>query len=544
LSKKVFVIKTFSELALIPEIASALRKMNYSEPTPIQAGAIPPLLEGKDLLGCAQTGTGKTAAFGIPLIQQLHTSGARPIPNHPLALILAPTRELVSQIAENLGEIGKQTRIRHTMIYGGVGQRPQIAALTRGVHILIATPGRLLDLVGQGHLNLTQLRHFVLDEADRMLDLGFMPDIQRIVRILPRQRQSIFLSATMPPPIEALAATLLQKHVTVMVAPPATTAERVKQRVMLVAKGNKRKLLDLILADKSASRVLVFMKTKHGADRLYKSMAQCGLSADGIHSGRSQNARQRVLNAFRNGEVRVLVCTDVAARGIDIDNVSHVINYDVPHDPDSYVHRIGRTARAGASGESITFCDSDEYSWLQEIEKLIDQSIPVDTDHPFHAPDVADEEVQFFTRNQGRPTKGRTKSGRTKSESATSRRPERTKKSSRPKASRNSGAERSSGAIKSGAVIGGGNSPGATKAEPRKSAEPRKFVATRTESGEAKERRSSSYEGREERGPSRKKKPSVKRRRSLSGKVKKIKLMDAPSKSSSRRPSNYSTKRR
>lgn len=536
------MIKTFSELALIPEIASALRKMNYSEPTPIQAGAIPPLLEGKDLLGCAQTGTGKTAAFGIPLIQQLHTSGARPIPNHPLALILAPTRELVSQIAENLGEIGKQTRIRHTMIYGGVGQRPQIAALTRGVHILIATPGRLLDLVGQGHLNLTQLRHFVLDEADRMLDLGFMPDIQRIVRILPRQRQSIFLSATMPPPIEALAASLLQKHVTVMVAPPATTAEKVKQRVMHVAKGNKRKLLDLILADKSASRVLVFMKTKHGADRLYKSMAQCGLSADGIHSGRSQNARQRVLNAFRNGEVRVLVCTDVAARGIDIDNVTHVINYDVPHDPDSYVHRIGRTARAGASGESITFCDGDEYSWLQEIEKLIDQKIPIDTDHPFHAPDVADEEVQFFTRNQGRPTKGRTKSGKGKFDTATSGRPERTKKSSRPKASRNSGAERSSGEIKSGAVIGGGKSPGATKSEPRK------FVATRTESGEAKERKST-YEGREERGPSRKKKPSVKRRRSLSGKVKKINLMDAPKrpargKPSAKRPAKYSTKRR
>jgi ATP-dependent RNA helicase RhlE len=304
---------------------------------------------------------------------------------------------------------------------------------------------------------------------------------------------------------------------------------------MLVAKGNKRKLLDLILADKSASRVLVFMKTKHGADRLYKSMAQCGLSADGIHSGRSQNARQRVLSAFRNGEIRVLVCTDVAARGIDIDNVTHVINYDVPHDPDSYVHRIGRTARAGASGESITFCDGDEFSWLQEIEKLIDQSIPVDTDHPFHAPDVADEEVQFFTRKQTRPSSGRTKSGKSKFESTTSRRPERTertKKSSRPKASRNSGAERSSGPIKTGAVSSGAGSQDASKAGPRK------FVATRTESGETKERKSS-YDIREERGPSRKKKPSVKRRRSLSGKVKKIKLMDAP-----RKPSKYSTKRR
>ena len=524
------MIKTFSELELIPEIAAALRKMNYSEPTPIQAGAIPPLLEGKDLLGCAQTGTGKTAAFGIPLIQLLYNSGAKAIPNHPLALILAPTRELVSQIAENLGDIGKQTRIRHTMIYGGVGQRPQIAALTRGVHILIATPGRLLDLVNQGHLNLTQLRHFVLDEADRMLDLGFMPDIQRIVRILPRQRQSIFLSATMPPPIEALAASLLQKHVTVMVAPPATTAERVKQRVMHVERGNKRKLLDLILADKSASRVLIFMKTKHGADRLYKSLAQCGLSADGIHSGRSQNARQRVLNAFRNGEIRILVSTDVAARGIDVDNVSHVINYDVPHDPDSYVHRIGRTARAGASGESITFCDTDEYSWLKEIEKLIDQSIPVDTDHPFHAPDVADEEIQFFTRNQKPQSTGRAKSGRPKSATVPSKRNERPKKSARPKSHRQTSGDGARHVRTSDGSSGGSASP---------KTGPRKFVATRTETSEPSKERRSSYQGTDERRTPRKKKPSVKRRRSLSGKVKKIKLMDSP-----RKPSGYSSKRR
>jgi ATP-dependent RNA helicase RhlE len=531
--KKVFVIKTFSELALIPEIASALRKMNYSEPTPIQAGAIPPLLEGKDLLGCAQTGTGKTAAFGIPLIQLLHNSGERPVPNHPLALILAPTRELVSQISENLGLIGKQTRIRHTMIYGGVGQGPQIAALTRGVHILIATPGRLLDLVGQGYLNLTQLKHFVLDEADRMLDMGFMPDIQRIVRILPRQRQSIFLSATMPPPIEALAATLLQKHVTVMVTPPATTAEKVKQRVMHIERGNKRKLLDLILADPKASRVLVFMKTKHGADRLYKSMAQCGLSVDGIHSGRSQNARQRVLNAFRNGEIKILVSTDVAARGIDVDNVSHVINYDVPQDADSYVHRIGRTARAGASGESITLCDSDEYSRLQEIEKLIGQSIPVDTDHPFHAPDVADEEVQFFTRKQTRSTSGRGKGVKSKLDSSTPKRGEGAKRSTK---SKRSPQDRTRKGVQ---VATERTASSTTKPTNSQKSDARKFVATRTEPGGTKERRAS-YEGQEDRGPARKKKkPSVKRRRSLSGKVKKIKLMDSP-----RKPYKFGSKRR
>jgi ATP-dependent RNA helicase RhlE len=384
----------FQELPIIDTIQSALRSLNYVQPTPIQSGSMEPLLAGRDLLGCAQTGTGKTAAFTIPLLQLIHGVGLKPEPNHPVALILAPTRELVVQISENVKELGKHTRVRHTAIYGGVGQRPQVAALTRGVHILIATPGRLLDLVEQGHCSLAKIRHFVLDEADRMLDMGFMPDIQRIVRQLPREKQSVFLSATMPPPIESLAAGLLRNHVTVMVAPPATTAERVEQCVMFVKKDNKRKLLDLLLADKSRTRVLVFMRTKHGADRMYKSLQQAGVSVDGIHGGRSQNARQRVLTLFRNGDIRVLIATDVAARGIDIDNISHVINFEVPNESDSYVHRIGRTARAGAAGESVTLCDEEEYERFKQIEREIKQKIPVDREHPFHCVDVEDAELQ------------------------------------------------------------------------------------------------------------------------------------------------------
>lgn len=384
----------FSDLPIISEIQSALHSLGYSIPTPIQEQAIPPLLAGKDLLGCAQTGTGKTAAFAIPMLQHLHVSKSRPTPFEPQGLVLAPTRELVVQIAENFAAIGKKTRVKHACIYGGVGQRPQVAALTAGVQILIATPGRLLDLIEQNYCNLSNLKHFVLDEADRMLDMGFMPEIQRIIRMLPRQKQSAFLSATMPPPIKSLAGALLQNHVSVMIAPPATTADRVRQRVMFINKGNKRKLLDLLLEKHRGERILVFMKTKHGADRMYKSLAATGLKADGIHGGRSQNARQRVLNAFKDGSINILVATDVAARGIDIDDISHVINFEVPQDPDNYVHRIGRTARAGAAGESITFCDGEEYSTFKEIEETIGKKIEVDREHPFHSSEAEDEELQ------------------------------------------------------------------------------------------------------------------------------------------------------
>jgi ATP-dependent RNA helicase RhlE len=392
-----FVSIKFSDLPIIPEIQSALKSLEYLVPTPIQARGIPPLLEGKDLLGCAQTGTGKTAAFAIPLLQKIHQLGQHPVPYQPLGLIVAPTRELVVQISENMRAIGKHTKVRHTTIFGGVGQRPQVAALSKGVHVVVATPGRLLDLVEQEACSLSKLQYFVLDEADRMLDMGFMPDIQKIVQLLPRKRQSVFLSATMPAPIEKLASKLLHQHVTVMITPPAKTADRVKQSVMFVDRGNKRKLLDRLLSDASRTRVLVFMRTKHGADRLYKSLVVSGASAEGIHGGRSQNARQRVLNAFKDGKVRILVATDVAARGIDIDEVSHVINFDVPVEAEAYVHRIGRTARAGASGESITFCDGDEYKYLKEIEKTIGMPIPVDRDHPYHSAAAEDEELRVYS---------------------------------------------------------------------------------------------------------------------------------------------------
>lgn len=392
----------FADLPIISEIQSALRSLGYETPTPIQAGAIPPLLAGCDLLGCAQTGTGKTAAFAIPLLQRIHVAKRRPIPFEPIGLILAPTRELVVQISENIQAIGRNTRVKHACIYGGVGQRPQVAALTQGVHVLVATPGRLLDLIDQQYCNLGSVDCFVLDEADRMLDMGFMPEIQRLIRLLPREKQSVFLSATMPPPIKSLASALLHNHETVMVAPPATTAERVQQRVMFVDKANKRKLLDHLLADPLRTRVLVFMRTKYGADRMYKSLIESGISAEGIHGGRSQNARQRVLTAFKDGQIRVLIATDVAARGIDIDDITHVINYEVPHDPDSYVHRIGRTARAGAAGESITLCEGDEYSYFAEIEKRIGKKIDVDRDHPFHSIDAEDEELRDAARQRDR----------------------------------------------------------------------------------------------------------------------------------------------
>ena len=400
------VSNKYSDLPIIPEIQSALKTLEYVTPTPIQAGAIPPLLEGKDLLGCAQTGTGKTAAFAIPILQKLHQLGKNPTPYQPLGLIIAPTRELVVQISENISAIGKHTKVRHMTIFGGVGQRPQVASLAKGTHLVVATPGRLLDLIDQNYCALSKLQFFVLDEADRMLDMGFMPDVQKIVRLLPSKRQSVFLSATMPDPIQKLASTLLHQHVTVMVTPPAKTADRVKQSLMYVEKSNKRKLLDRLLSDTSRTRVLVFMRTKHGADRLYKSLIDAGVSAEGIHGGRSQNARQRVLNMFRDGKVRVLIATDVAARGIDIDNIDLVINYDVPVEADAYVHRIGRTARAGASGESITLCDGEEYKLLQQIEKTIGMKIPVDRDHPYHSTNAEDHELQAYNNA------GKTKSSR------------------------------------------------------------------------------------------------------------------------------------
>jgi len=377
--------KSFADLPIIETIQAAIRAEGYTIPTPIQAAAIPPLLEGRDLLGCAQTGTGKTAAFAIPILQLLHANPQKATPRYPNALVLAPTRELAVQIAESFESYGKGLRLRCTCVFGGVGQASQVSAMSKGVHILVATPGRLLDLMEQGHIYLDRLSYFVLDEADRMLDMGFMPSLKRIVRALPKKRQSIFLSATMPPPIAELAGQLLHDHVSVMITPPATTAQRVTQRVMFVAKDDKRHLLENLLEANALSKVLVFTRTKHGADRLCKQLRFSGLAIDAIHGNKSQGARQRVLTELKNGKLRVLVATDVAARGIDVDAISHVINYEIPTDPESYVHRIGRTARAGETGESISFCDVDEVPSLRDIEKEIGQSIPIDRDQPYHS---------------------------------------------------------------------------------------------------------------------------------------------------------------
>ncbi|MDX1927285.1 MAG: DEAD/DEAH box helicase [Pirellulaceae bacterium] len=376
--------KSFADLPIIETIQAAIRAEGYTIPTPIQLAAIPPLLEGRDLLGCAQTGTGKTAAFAIPILQLLAANPQKATPHYPRALILAPTRELAVQITESFDTYGAGLKLRCTSVFGGVGQASQVNAMKRGVHVLVATPGRLLDLMEQGQIYLDRLSYFVLDEADRMLDMGFMPSLKRIVRALPKKRQSIFLSATMPPPIEELASQLLHEHVSVMITPPATTAQRVTQRVMFVAKDDKRYLLEKLLEENSLSKVLVFTRTKHGADRLCKQLRMSGLAIDAIHGNKSQGARQRVLGELKNGKLRVLVATDVAARGIDVDAISHVINYEIPTDPESYVHRIGRTARAGETGESISFCDVDEVPSLRDIEKEIGQSIPIDRDQPYH----------------------------------------------------------------------------------------------------------------------------------------------------------------
>jgi len=409
----------FSDLPLIEPIQSALRAKGYTIPTPIQAGAIPPLLEGRDFLGCAQTGTGKTAAFAIPILQRLHQSPAKAISGSPRALVLCPTRELAVQILESFTNYGKSLRLRFAAVFGGVGQSPQVVSLTRGIHVLVATPGRLQDLIDQGHCSLRNLEYFVLDEADRMLDMGFMPAIKRIVAKLPKERQSIFLSATMPPPIEELASRLLHNHVTVMITPPATTAQKVAQRVMFVDKDNKRKLLESLLESNAFSKVLVFVRTKYGADRLAKSLKTSNMMIDAIHGDKSQGARQRVLNAFRAGDLRVLVATDVAARGIDVEGITHVVNYDMPLEPDGYVHRIGRTARAGATGESISMCDAEEFQQLRQIEREIGKRVPVDRNHPFHSPDAEDEVIKRDASSRGKKTpRGRPTSG---SRTATSR---------------------------------------------------------------------------------------------------------------------------
>ncbi|MHB1845353.1 MAG: DEAD/DEAH box helicase [Deltaproteobacteria bacterium] len=364
----------FAALGLAPVLVRAVEHEGYERPTPIQLQAIPHVLAGKDLLGCAQTGTGKTAAFLLPMLQRL--SGRRG--NGQIrALILTPTRELAAQIGESATAYGRHAGLRHTVIYGGVGQRPQEDALRRGVDLLIATPGRLIDLMGQGFARLGSVEIFVLDEADRMLDMGFVHDVRRIVASVPRVRQTLLFSATIPPAIETLAHSILHEPVSVAVTPAVTTAEGVDQVLYYVQKTEKPALLLKLLQGPEITRALVFTRTKHGADRVHQRLEHSGIESVAIHGNKSQNARNRALDGFRSGETRILVATDIAARGIDVTGVSHVINYDLPNEPESYVHRIGRTGRAGAVGSAISFCDGEEIDYLRSIERLIRRPIPV-----------------------------------------------------------------------------------------------------------------------------------------------------------------------
>jgi ATP-dependent RNA helicase RhlE len=373
----------FALLGLIDPIQRAVRAENYTTPTPIQAQSIPHLLQGRDLLGCAQTGTGKTAAFALPILQRLAAERRQAPPRSMRALILTPTRELASQIDDSFATYGRHLGLRHAVIFGGVGQRDQVHALSRGLDILVATPGRLLDLMGQGYAKLNGIEIFVLDEADRMLDMGFIHDVKRIIAAVPKQRQTLLFSATMPADIARLADGILRDPVRVAVTPVATTAERIEQWVLHVERRDKPALLATVLKDPGMKRALVFSRTKHGANKLIMRLSKDGIRADAIHGNKSQNARERALEAFKAGRIRVLVATDIAARGIDIDGITHVINYDLPNVPETYVHRIGRTARAGASGVAISFCDREEQAFLRDIEKLIRKKVPVVEAHPF-----------------------------------------------------------------------------------------------------------------------------------------------------------------
>ncbi|MFH1064612.1 MAG: DEAD/DEAH box helicase, partial [Candidatus Woesearchaeota archaeon] len=364
---------SFKDLKLIPPLERAITKQNYTIPTPIQSKAIPGLLEGRDLIGIAQTGTGKTAAFALPILQRMTEKYPRSI----RVLVLAPTRELAAQIGESFATYGEFLRFKHTVIFGGVGQGKQVQALSRGIDILVATPGRLLDLMNQGEISLKNIEFFVLDEADRMLDMGFIHDIKKIISRLPNKRQSLFFSATMSPEINTLAKALLTNPVHVAVAAQATTVELIKQYVFFVDTTAKERLLLELLKHEHLTSVLIFTRTKHKANKLSVFLNKNRVFSDAIHGNKSQNARTKAIKDFKSGQIKVLVATDIAARGIDIENISHVINFELPNEPESYVHRIGRTARAGADGTAFSFCAADERSYLNDIERLIRQKIEV-----------------------------------------------------------------------------------------------------------------------------------------------------------------------
>jgi len=405
----------FKGLGLIEPLSRAVATEGYTTPTPIQARSIPPLLEGNDLLGVAQTGTGKTAAFVLPMLQRLHGMNAKPARKSPRALILAPTRELALQIDESVKAYGRHMGenggpVKSLAIFGGAPINSQIKALGDGVLVLTATPGRLMDLLNQDKVRLNKIDVFVLDEADRMLDMGFIHDVRKVAALVPEARQTVLFSATMPCPVQQLAEGLMRDPVRVEVAPQSTTAERIAQTILHVPKAKKRDLLSHVMEDDSIFRAVVFTRTKHGADRVARHLHKSGVKAGAIHGDKAQNQRQRTLKDFRSGKVRVLVATDIAARGIDIDDVTHVINFDLPNDAESYVHRIGRTARAGNEGLAISFCDEMERGYLAAIEKLTRQTIPVMGDHPFHAQAMALEDQEPPKRGQ-RPPRLRAEGG-------------------------------------------------------------------------------------------------------------------------------------
>ncbi|NUJ98241.1 DEAD/DEAH box helicase [Candidatus Gracilibacteria bacterium] len=388
----------FKDLNIIRPILEALEKEGYESPTPIQEKAIPHILQGRDVLGSAQTGTGKTAAFAIPTLQLLFQEKA--ISNTPRAiksLILTPTRELAIQIEESFTAYGKNLGLRHAVIFGGVSQHAQTAKLRIGVDILVATPGRLLDLMEQGYVNLKNIKIFILDEADRMLNMGFINDVKKVLAKLPEKKQTLFFSATMPKEILSLAHSILVDPIKVEVAPVSSTADTVKQSIYFVKKNDKKLLLADLLKNPEIASVLVFTRTKHGADRVVKDLEKVGVVAEAIHGNKSQNARQRALNNFKTKQTRVLIATDIAARGIDVDDLSHVINYELPNESETYVHRIGRTGRAGLNGIALSFCEQEEVDYLHDIQKLIGRNIDIVEDHPFA--------VKLLLNTKGAPKK-------------------------------------------------------------------------------------------------------------------------------------------
>ena len=399
----------FHELDLVEPLMTAIRSAGFRLPTPIQKLAILPALEGRDLLGCAQTGSGKTAAFAVPLLQRLAENPTRRCSGAPRALILAPTRELAAQIGEAFSSLGRGLGLRHTVVYGGIGKQPQISMLKKGVDILVATPGRLLDLMGERRVSLSRIEAVVLDEADRMLDMGFLPDVKRIVAALSEQRQSLFFSATLPPDVVRLAKVMLTNPIHIEIPPSTENTPRIDQKLLFVAREDKKEALRDLLASARSLRSLVFTRTKHRARNIARFLAREGFSSDSLHGDKSQSARQKALAGFHSGRIKILVATDIASRGLDVDDIDHVINYELPHEPEVYVHRIGRTARAGKQGVASSFCDLSELSQLTAIERVIKSRLPVETDHRHHSSETASRRLPLEAKKRNRHSGGNRK---------------------------------------------------------------------------------------------------------------------------------------